>query len=152
MDRSDNASGSDIARSLVFWRLSLGLAGVLECGIALYHAMLPYHMKWSQGFEGVPGSLVWAVFALNFSWSLIVFLAGGLIIYAARLGPAAGLFAKSTVFVVGLFWLIHGLYTWLNPLPLPLSLGWLRALLGAFPVIVVALHWLPLAVYRQHST
>ena len=152
MDRSDNASGSSIARSLVFWRLSLGLAGVLECGIALYHAALPYHMNWSQGLEGVPDSLAWAVFALNFSWSVVIFLAGCLIIYAARLGPAAGFFAKSTVFVVGLFWLIHGLYTWLNPLPLPLSLVWLRALLGAFPVIVVALHWLPLAVYRQHST
>jgi hypothetical protein len=151
MDRSDNSSGSNIVRSPKFLRLSLGSAGVLECGIALYHAVLPYHMKWSQGFERVPDSLVWAVFALNFSWSVIVFLAGCLIIYAARLGPAAGLFAKSTVFVVGLFWLIHGLYTWLNPLPLPLSLAWLRALLGAFPVIVVALHWLPLAVYRQHS-
>lgn len=80
------------------------------------------------------------------------FLASCLIIYAARLGPAAGLFARSTVFVVDLFWPIHGVYTWLNPLPLPLSLVWLRALLDAFPVIVVALHWLPLAVYRQHST
>lgn len=54
--------------------------------------------------------------------------------------------------MVDLFWPIHGVYTWLNPLPLPLSLVWLRALLDAFPVIVVALHWLPLAVYRQHST
>jgi hypothetical protein len=152
MDRSDIASGSNIVRSLVFWRLSLGLAGVLECGIALYHAVLPYHMRWSQGFAGVPDSLVWAVFALNFSWSVIVFLAGCLIIYAARLGPSAGFFAKSTVFVVGLFWLIHGVYTWLNPLPLPPSLVWLRGLLGAFPVIVVALHWIPLAVYRRRST
>jgi hypothetical protein len=152
MDRSDNASESKVARSLLFWRVSLGLAGVLECGIALYHAVLPYHMEWVRGLGGVPDSLVWAFFALNFSWSVVVFLVGCLIIYAAGLGPAAGRFAKRTVFVVGLFWLIHGLYTWLNPLPLPLSLVWLRALLGAFPVIVVALHWLPLAVYRQHST
>ncbi|MBF8283897.1 MAG: hypothetical protein HW378_2812 [Anaerolineales bacterium] len=152
MDRSDNAGGSKIARPWLFWRLSLGLAGILECGIALYHAALPYHMEWARGLGGVPDSLVWAVFALNFSWSVVVFLAGCLILYAASLGPAAGRFAKRTVFVVGLFWLIHGLYTWLNPLPLPPSLVWLRALLGGFPVIVVALHWLPLAVYRQHST
>ncbi len=139
-------------RTSTFWWLSLGLAGVLECGIALYHAVLPYHMEWARGLSGVPDSLAWAIFALNFSWSLLVFLAGCLIIYAARLGPAAGRFAKRTVFTVGLFWLIHGFYTWLNPLPLPASLVWLRALLGGFPVIVVALHWLPLAVYRQHST
>ena len=152
MDRSDNAGGSKVTRSLLFWRMSLGLAGVLECGIALYHAVLPYHMGWVRGLGGVPDSLVWAIFALNFSWSVVVFLAGCLIIYAAGLGPAAGHFAKRTVFVVGLFWLIHGFYTWLNPLPLPLSLVWLRALLAAFPVIVVALHWLPLAVYRRHPT
>lgn len=65
--------GHSSERSWVFWRVSLGLAGVLECGIALYHAVLPYHMKWSLGFNGVPDSLVWAVFALNFSWSVIVF-------------------------------------------------------------------------------
>ena len=152
MDRSNDTSGSKAARSLTFWRLSLGLAGLLECGIALYHAVLPYHMQWARGLGDVPDSLVWAIFALNFSWSVVVFLAGCLIIYAAGLGPAAGRFARRTVFVVGLFWLIHGLYTWLNPLPLPPSLVWLRALLGAFPIIVVALHWLPLAVYRQHST
>jgi hypothetical protein len=150
MDRGD-ASGSKVARSLSLWRLSLGFAGVLECGIALYHGVLPYHMEWARGLDGVPDSLVWAIFALDFSWSVVVFLAGCLIIYAAGLGPAAGRFARRTVFVFGLFWLIHGLYTLLNPLPLPPSLVWLRALLGAFPVIVVALHWLPLAVYRRHS-
>src|SRR6266487_1517056 len=151
MERNDNPSGSKVTPSLLFWRLALGIAGVLECSIALYHAVLPYHMQWARGLGGVPDSLVWAIFALNFSWSVVVFLSGCLIIYAAFLGPAAGRFAKRTVFVMGLFWLIHGLYTWQNPLPLPPSLVWLRALLGAFPVIVVALHWLPLAAYRQHS-
>src|SRR5215813_3062342 len=102
MNRSDKASGSKIARSLVFWRLSLGVAGVLECGIALYHAVLPYHMGWARGLENVPDSLVWAIYSLNFSWSVVIFLVGCLIIYAARLGPAAGRFAKRTVFVVGL--------------------------------------------------
>ncbi len=149
---TESASESKVARSSTFWWLSLGSAGVLECGIALYHAVLPYHMDWARGLGGIPDSLVWAIFALNFSWSVVVFLAACLILYAASLGPEAGRFAKVTVFVVGLFWLIHGLYTWLHPLPLPPSLVWLRALLAAFPVIVVALHWLPLAVYRRHPT
>jgi hypothetical protein len=151
MNSSDSGSESKVTRSSTFWRLSLGLGGVLECGIALYHAMLPYHMEWSRGLGGIPDSLVWAIFALNFSWSVVVFLAGCLVLYAAGLGPAAGRFAKVTIFVVGLFWLIHGLYTWLNPLPLPPSLAWLRAVLGGFPVVVVALHWLPLAAYRRHG-
>ena len=138
-------------QSPILWRISLGVAGTLGCGMALYHAVLPYHMEWARGLGGVPDSLVWAIFALNFSWSVIVFLAGGLVIYAAALGPAAGRFAKRTVFVVGLFWLIHGGYTWLNPLPLPASLAWLRIVLGAFPLVVVALHWLPLTFYPRQT-
>jgi hypothetical protein len=108
-------------------------------------------MAWQRGLVDVADSLVWAIFALNFSWSLLVLLMGGLILYAAKLGPGAGPFARRTVFTVGLFWAIHGVYTWLNPLPLPASLSWLRIVLGAFPAVVVVLHWLPLAVYRGPS-
>lgn len=138
-------------RSSRLWWVSLGLAGVLDCGMALYHFVLPYHMAWQRGLEGVADSLVWALFALNFSWSLLLLLVGSLILYAAKLGPGAGTFARRTVFTLGLFWTIHGVYTWLNPLPIPASLAWLRIVLGAFPALVIALHWLPLAVYRGAS-
>ena len=130
------------------WSVFLALAGVLSCSMALYHSVLPYQMGWRQGLGGVPDSIVWALFALNFSWSLLVFLAGSLVIYAARLGPGAGTYARRTVFTVGLFWAIHGTYTWLNPLPLPSPLMWLRYVLGLFPAALVVLHWLPLVVYR----
>jgi hypothetical protein len=111
--------------------------------------VLPYHMGWRRGLEGVAGSLAWALYALNFSWSMLVLLVGGLVFYAAKLGPPGGPFLRRTVFTVGLFWSIHGVYTWLNPLPLPRSMVALRYVLGLFPVIVVILHWLPLVVYRR---
>lgn len=130
------------------WSVSLGLAGVLDCGMALYHSVLPYHMRWREGLGGAPDSIVWALFALNFSWSVLVFLAGGLVFHAATLGPEAGRFATRTVFAVGLFWAVHGSYTWLHPLPLPGSLAWLRYALGLFPAVMVVLHWLPLATPR----
>ena len=130
------------------WSVSLVIAGGLSCSMALYHSVLPYQMGWRQGLGGVPDSIVWALFALNFSWSLLVVLAGSLVIFAARLGPRAGTYARSAVFAVGLFWAIHGAYTWLHPLPLPSSLEWLRYVLGLFPATLVILHWLPLAVCR----
>lgn len=136
-------------RSSRLWSLCLGFAGALSCSLALYHSVLPYQMGWRQGLDGAPDSIVWALFALNFSWSVLVFLAGSLVIQAARLGPGAGTYARRAVFTVGLFWTIHGAYTWLNPLPLPAALIWLRYLLGLFPVVVVVLHWLPLAAYRR---
>lgn len=137
-----------MTRSSRWWSVSLGLAGINGCGMALYHFVLPSHMNWRQGLVGVADSLVWAVYALNFSWSLLVLLAEALVLYAAKLGPEAGGFARLTVFTMGLFWAIHGAYTWLNPLPLPASLLWLRYVLGLFPVLVVLLHWLPLVAYR----
>ena len=109
--------------------------------MALYHFVLPYHMGWRRGLGGVPDSIVWALFALDFSWSLVVLLAGCLVIYAATLGPEAGTFARRAVLGVGLFWLVHGTYTWLTPLPLPGSLVWLKYVLGAFPALMVVLHW-----------
>lgn len=133
------------------WAVPFGFAGVLDCGMAFYHFVLPYHMGWRQGLGGVPDSIVWALFALNFSWSLLVLLAGSLVIYAAMLGPGAGTFARRTVFTVGLFWAIHGSYTWFNPMPLPGSLVWLRYVLGLFPAVMVLLHWLPLATHRARA-
>jgi hypothetical protein len=58
-------------------------------------------------------------------------------------------FVRGTVFTIGLFWAIHGAYTWLSPLPLPASLLVLKLVLGAFPLIVVTLHWLPLVLFRR---
>jgi hypothetical protein len=114
----------------------------------MYHSVMPYQMGWRQGLGDAPDSIVWALFALNFSWSTLVFLAGCLVLHAAWLGPGAGTFARRTIFAVGLFWAIHGAYTWLNPLPLPASLALLKYVLWLFPAVVVALHWLPLVTYR----
>jgi hypothetical protein len=139
-------------RSPRLWFVLLGVAGVHDCGLALYHSVLPYQMQWRSGLDGVADSLVWALFALNFSWSLLLFLTGCLVLYAAKLGPSAGGFARRLVFAVGLFWTIHGAYTFVNPLPLPRSLAWLRYALGAFPVLVVILHWVPLVVYRERES
>ena len=131
------------------WSASLLAAGLLDCSMSGYHFFLPLHMGWARYVGETPDSLVWALFALNFSWSLLVFLSGLLVLHAARLGPGAGAFARRFVFVVGLFWLVHGVYTWVHPLPMPASLAALKALLLAFPAMTVALHWVPLFATRS---
>jgi hypothetical protein len=85
-------------------------------------------------------------------WSALVFLTAALVLYAARLGPTAGTFARRTVFTIGLFWAIHGIYTWVHPLPLPRSFAVMKYALLTFPALVVALHRIPLLVYRRDST
>lgn len=134
------------------WRMLLVIAGLHDCGLAAYHFILPRHMQWERGLVGVPDSLTWALFALNFSWSLLLFLAGALVLYAARIGSSAPRFARVTIFTIGLFWAIHGTYTVLNPFPLPPAMSWVRIVIALFPLIVVALHWMPLALTRQRRT
>src|SRR5688572_24467087 len=131
------------------WSVALGAAGVLDCSMAGYHFFLPVHMGWGAHVQGIPTSIEWALYALNFSWSLLLLLTGVLVLQVARLGPDAGTFARRFVFVVGLFWLIHGAYTWLNPFPMPASLAALQLGLALFPVLTVALHWGPLLLGRN---
>jgi hypothetical protein len=126
------------------WSVSLGVAGFLDCSIGLYHSILPYQMQWRSGLTGVPDSLVWALFALNFSWSVLMFLVGCLVLYASRLRLPVDCFVKLTLVACGSFWLIHGTYTWLHPLPLPPSYRALALVLMAFPMVAAGSHWLPL--------
>src|SRR6186997_1102076 len=130
------------------WLFALGFAGINEAAMALYHFILPFHMGWARGLDGVPDSIVWALYALNFSWSLIVLILGILVLGVAKAGPGAGIFGRRIVLAAGFFWLIHGAYTWVHPLPMPASWIALRAVLAAFPLVMVALHWGPLYATR----
>jgi hypothetical protein len=114
--------------------------------MALSHFVLQYEWHQWRGLEILPHRMAWTLFALNFSWGVLLLGASGLVLYAAILGPAADIFTRRTVFIVGLFWAIHGIYVWMNPMPLPSRLLWLKFLLAAFPATMVALHWVPLLV------
>jgi hypothetical protein len=115
--------------------------------MVLAHFELQY--DWTGfDFGPLPRQLAWALLALNFSWTVLLLAIAGLVLYAARIGPT-NRFARKFVFIVGLFWAIHGAYVWLVPMPLPERLAWLQFVLGAFPATLIALHWIPLAAYRS---
>lgn len=80
------------------WRVSLTLAGIMECGMALAHFGLQY--EWSTfDFGDLPAQLAWALLALNFSWSILVLGIGGLGIYAAIIGPASSTLMRGSCLV-----------------------------------------------------
>lgn len=138
-------------RSSKMWVVLLGLAGLQGCAMALAHFVLQYEWHQWQALQDLPNRLVWTLFALNFSWGVLLLGASGLVLYAAILGPTAGIFTRRTVFIVGLFWAIHGMYVWMNPMPLPSRplFLWLKILLAGFPATMVALHWIPLMVRSE---
>jgi len=129
------------------WRVSLLIAGLLQIGMALAHFYL--HYEWQRSdLSGIPAQLAWGLFALNFSWAVLVLGIGALIARAAGLN-AAEPFVRLTLWTVTMFWTAHGIYLLIAPMPLPPPLLWLRAPILAFPALVVALHVVALIATRS---
>ena len=128
------------------WLVSLMLAAVLQCGLASFHFALPHVMDWghANGMEILAERIVWALYVLNFSWSLLVLVTGSLVVYAAVIGPPASRFTRHVLLAIGLFWAIHASYQALYPMPLPSRLLWLQVLLPTLPAALAVLLWIPL--------
>jgi hypothetical protein len=124
------------------WTLTLMAAGVLQIGMAVAHFGLQYEWRGVDG-GSFPAQLRWALFALNFSWSTLVLLVGGLTIYSGRLDPRAAS-VRALVLIVAVFWTIHGIYMVVEPMPVPPRLAWIQAPIVTFPAMLVLLHGLAL--------
>ena len=138
-------------RARTWWSIPVGIAGLLDCAMALAHFGLQWEWNSVRDFGTLPSQLRWALFALNFSWGVLLLCVGALMLHAAAAG-AADVMARRLVWLVGAFWAIHGLYVALVPMPLPPELSWLRAPLVAFPATLVALHSIALAATASRLT
>ncbi len=132
------------------WVVLLGIAGLLECSMAIAHFGLQWEWR-GVDFTGIPAQLAWALFALNFSWAVLLLAVGSLVLYAAA-GDSASAFVQRLMIVLGAFWAIHGAYITIIPMPLPERLSWLRAPLLAFPATLIALHWTAVVLARRSSS
>ena len=133
------------------WTWALTAAGLLQIGMAMAHFGLQYEWRGVDG-GSLPAQLRWALFALNFSWSTLVLLVGGLTIYAGRLDPTAA-FTRGMVLIVSGFWTIHGIYMVVEPMPVPQRLAWIQAPIVAFPMTLIMLHDVALLSTRlPHKT
>jgi hypothetical protein len=132
------------------WRWTLTAAGLLQIGMALAHFGLQYEWRGVDG-GSLPAQLRWALFALNFSWSTLVLLVGGLTIYAGRLDPRAAS-VRTLVLIVAVFWTIHGIYMVVEPMPVPPRLAWIQGPIVAFPATLILLHALALLSTKRSAT
>ena len=113
--------------------------------MALADLALPTVTGWSSRIgDSLPSQLRWALFALNFSWSAIILGVGVLMVYAARLHHDVP-FVRATLFVVSLFWAVHGIYMTLFPMPVTERLAWIQGAIVAFPAAVIGLLWVALS-------
>jgi len=126
-------------RSSRWWLIPVGIAGVLDFAMAIAHFGLQWEWHQVTDFGTLLPQLRWALFALNFSWAVLLLGVSALVLSAASRGFADAM-ARRLVLVVGVFWAVHGLYVALIPMPLPSQLSWLRAPLLAFPAMMVLLH------------
>jgi hypothetical protein len=133
------------------WTWALTAAGLLQIGLALAHFSLPTVFEWSSVGSGrLPSITLWALLALNYSWSTLVLLVGSLAVYAARLNPNTQ-FVRAAVLIIAVFWTIHGLYMVIEPMPVPPRLAWIQGPIVAFPATLILLHAVALAVNEGGS-
>jgi hypothetical protein len=130
--------------SSAWWSIPVSIAGALDVTMAMAHFGLQWEWHQVTDFGNLPPQLQWALFALNFSWGVLLLGIGALVLSAAASGYADPM-ARRLVLIVGAFWAVHGMYVALVPMPLPSYLLWLRAPLLAFPATVVVLHSTALA-------
>src|SRR5215831_11674763 len=122
------------------WSILVGAAGALEAAMALGHFGLQWEWHQIRDFGTLPSQLEWALFALNFSWGMLLLCIAALVLHVAtRDGSNAS--DRQLMFVVGVFWAIHAGYVALVPMPLPASLSWLTVPLVVFPVMLATLHF-----------
>ena len=122
------------------WTWTLTAAGLLQIGLAIAHFGLPTIFEWSSVRGGLlPPVTLWALLALNFSWSTLVLLVGSLTVYAARLHPTTEL-VRTLVLIVAVFWTIHGVYMVVEPMPVPQRLAWIQGPIVAFPATLILLN------------
>jgi hypothetical protein len=121
------------------WTWASTAAGLLQIGMALAHFALPTIFDWSSVSNGsLPPITLWALFALNFSWSTLVLLIGGLTIYVGRLDPTVAS-VRALILIVAVFWTAHGIYMVVEPMPVPPRLGWIQGPIVAFPATLILL-------------
>ena len=133
------------------WTWTLMAAGLLQIGMAIAHFGLPTIFEWSSVGGGIlPPIMLWALLALNFSWSTLVLLVGALTIYAGRLDPK-GASVRALILIVAVFWTIHGVYMVVEPMPVPQRLAWIQGPIVAFPATLVLLHGLALLFTRRSA-
>src|SRR3954447_19539377 len=73
-------------RAQASWGMPIGIAGLLDCGMSLAHFGLQWEWHQVQHFGSLAPQLQWALFALNFSWGVLLLCVGALVLRSAAAG------------------------------------------------------------------
>lgn len=119
--------------------IALAAAGLLTCGMALYHFWLPFAFHWADGLTHEP-MLRWALFMLNASFSYLLLVGGAMTLAIALQRGAAERTDRWVLMGMGGYWLFNSVYQVLAPMPLPPRLAMLKWVLGGFAATVVLLY------------
>jgi len=75
-------------RSSRWWLIPVGIAGVLDFAMAIAHFGLQWEWHQVTDFGTLLPQLRWALFALNFSWAVLLLGVSALVLSAASRGFA----------------------------------------------------------------
>ncbi len=124
------------------WKLSLLVAGVASCAMALYHFWLPHIFGWERFMARLPPTVRWGNFIINFCFSFLLLCAGLITMVAAFKGGDERTLSLCVAAGLAAFWTANALYQVIIPMPLPTNLQALRWGLLGFAVLAGGCCWL----------
>lgn len=86
-----------------------------------YHLILPYQWGWHEHTSNLPGMIEWALYALNFLFSVLLILLASLGMFSAQKKFGHPLISQAIFGSCALFWLADIGYQLAVPLPVPSS-------------------------------
>ena len=115
----------------------------MSVALALYHFFLPLQFDWAKFVGEVPGQIRWALFAINFFFSVLLLVVGLCVVATAWNSFRNEPLALLVVGGAASFWLANFVYLMRFPFPVPASLSAVQLGLEAFSATSFLLHGVP---------
>ena len=122
----------------------LKLGAIQTFIIAVYHFFIPFQFNWGEFLtEGAP-TFNWSLYALNNYFSFNLLIVALFLLYHIFYKKEYLQTIKVLSIIAMLFWCFSAIYQIIEPMPLPVSLGWLGFILPGLALINIAIFIVPL--------
>lgn len=112
--------------------------------IAIYHFFIPFQFNWGDFLaEGIP-TINWSLYALNNYFSFNLLIIALFLLYHIIYKKEYLQTIKVLSIIAMLFWCFSAIYQIIEPMPLPISLGWLGYVLPGLALINIGIFSVPL--------
>ena len=115
--------------------IALAIAASSSSAMGAYHFFLPSMFHWDADVKQIPSVIQWALFSINFFFSVLLLAGGILTFFTLRALRRSWHPDRGILFAMSGFWLLNTLYQILIPMPMPARLWPLHVVLVGYAAV-----------------